>query len=215
MTQYFGIYEGKIIDNVDPLKLNRVKIRVLFLHGTPHDKGPTSNYLKDTDLPWAQCVQPLSNISWVPDIGDIVYVQFLNGHSSYPVVIGMKTLLSKSDNQGDIPATSKSNYVNSKTIETAKFKIEINDSEEYIKVWDGTNYFKLDAKNSVMELNGNGQKAVLGDLLKTYLDALVDSYNSHEHNYVWAGPSGSGITTGNTAPATKSTSYQSAKVKLS
>ena len=44
-----GIYRAFVVDNMDPLKLARVRIRVPMIHGV--SAGP--NYLNDAQVPWS------------------------------------------------------------------------------------------------------------------------------------------------------------------
>ena len=47
------LYLGTVVDNNDPLKVSRVRVRVLELFGS-HDKG-----VPDTDLPWCSPASPV------------------------------------------------------------------------------------------------------------------------------------------------------------
>ena len=66
-----GIYRAFVVDNMDPLKLARVRIRVPMIHGV--SDGP--NYLNDAQVPWATPITPAGSgydhgSCMVPDVGD-------------------------------------------------------------------------------------------------------------------------------------------------
>lgn len=76
-NQYTGLYEGVVTDNVDPLKLGRVRIRI-------------PGILDDPDSDWAFPMgMPGGGVSQrgffdVPAIGSEVYVMFLGGDPDKP-----------------------------------------------------------------------------------------------------------------------------------
>ena len=94
LTQYgenglSGIYRAFVVDNMDPLKLARVRVRVPMLHGV--SDGP--NYLNDTQVPWATPITPAGSgydhgSCMVPDVGDLVFVMFEDGDRNYPLYLG-------------------------------------------------------------------------------------------------------------------------------
>lgn len=85
---FLGLYAGLVVDVADPLQLGRIKARVPVLHGTSADGG----IISDSDLPW--CLPsglPCGNatesggVSWIPTIGDQVWIRFLDGEPEKPV----------------------------------------------------------------------------------------------------------------------------------
>jgi len=82
-------YAGTVESNLDPLKLGRLKVRV------PHVYGTTSagvGYIGTNDLPWALPAglpaggTPNSGgFSLLPEVGDPVWVRFLDGEPEKPV----------------------------------------------------------------------------------------------------------------------------------
>lgn len=91
-----GIYKGIVIDTEDPAGLNRIKVRVLELHGTMESNtyGKLKNrvakvtlWVKDDDLPWAEVCYPFAEIT-PPEVNQVVWVMFYGGNAEYPVVIG-------------------------------------------------------------------------------------------------------------------------------
>ena len=76
MTQVFGLYRGTVVDNNDPQKRMRLKVRV----------GEFCTGLSDAAIPWAQTACPVYSDP-VP-VGTIVYVCFEKGNTNYPIYIG-------------------------------------------------------------------------------------------------------------------------------
>ena len=84
-----GIYVGLVERNNDPEKLGRVKVRVPHVYGSV---GSESGAVSVNDLPWAL---PLGlpaggsamsgGMDWLPEPGDQVCVQFLDGEPEKPV----------------------------------------------------------------------------------------------------------------------------------
>ena len=84
-----GIYLGLVENNRDPEKLGRLKVRVPYVYGI---LGGSTGAVPVDDLPWAL---PFglpaggSNVSggcsWLPEPGDQVMVQFLDGEPEKPV----------------------------------------------------------------------------------------------------------------------------------
>jgi uncharacterized protein involved in type VI secretion and phage assembly len=77
-----GLFLAEVTDLVDPQNLARVQVR---LH--------TASAVADQDLPlWAGllCAGAGANRGsyWVPDVGDLVVLSFLQGDARFPVVLG-------------------------------------------------------------------------------------------------------------------------------
>jgi hypothetical protein len=90
-------YGGLVEVNEDPLKLGRVKVRVPHVFGTT---GSGSGFVATNDLPWAlPAGMPAGNsaasggFTQLPDVGDAVWVRFLDGEPEKPIwEWGMQTL---------------------------------------------------------------------------------------------------------------------------
>lgn len=66
-----GIFIAKVIDNMDPKALERVRVRVLGVHNMDIEDNENSV--------WAHhMAYSKSNSGEIPDIGDWLYVTFLN-----------------------------------------------------------------------------------------------------------------------------------------
>lgn len=70
----YGQYNGKVVDNKDPLKLNRVRVRVYN----------RTDKLQIEMLPWYVCITPVNPSpnaqGGVPPIGSDVVVEFPDGN---------------------------------------------------------------------------------------------------------------------------------------
>jgi hypothetical protein len=86
--QLLGLYAGVVEDNADPENVGRLRIRV------PHIYGPTGETvaIATPDIPWAMpaglpagLTDASGGIAWLPENGDQVYVQFLDGEPEKPV----------------------------------------------------------------------------------------------------------------------------------
>jgi len=85
----FGTYTGTVVDNQDPLRLGRLRIRV------PHVYGPIGGdfgSIANSDLPWAMpsglpagAQNETGGFSWPANPGDRVWVRFLDGQAEKPV----------------------------------------------------------------------------------------------------------------------------------
>lgn len=86
-----SLYSGVVEDRLDPLKLGRVRVRVLGVHSEDVTLVPTE------DLPWAVIASSptnagISGLGWSPTglaLGSWVFVQFADGDSlQIPIVVG-------------------------------------------------------------------------------------------------------------------------------
>lgn len=82
-----GIFRARVENNVDPLHIGRVQVRIPMLHRL-QDVGT-----KVENLPWAtMCSNNGAGFNYgsfiVPEVGEYVFVMFEDGDSSKPVVLG-------------------------------------------------------------------------------------------------------------------------------
>jgi uncharacterized protein involved in type VI secretion and phage assembly len=79
MSQYFGKYRGTVVNNIDPMQMGRLILRV------PDVLGLASST-------WAMPCVPFTGVQSgffaVPEVGANVWVEFEQGNSSYPVWVG-------------------------------------------------------------------------------------------------------------------------------
>lgn len=77
---------GTVVDNNDPEKLERVRVKIPDLYDN----------MEDTDLPWAIPVYPRKHgatpdsgeFGNIPAVGSTVYVKLQNGDATFPTVVG-------------------------------------------------------------------------------------------------------------------------------
>lgn len=82
------LYRGIIVDNKDPLKLDRVKVRIFGVH--PMDQ----KILADSDLQWSDPIMTTGS-SKIPQKDDIVYCDFLDLDFQKSVYIGQASYRKK------------------------------------------------------------------------------------------------------------------------
>lgn len=78
MTEYFGKYRGKVVNNVDPQKCGRVQVLC------PHVLGPAIGWAMPC-LPFAGM---LEGFFMMPTIGSNVWVEFEQGDPNRPIWAG-------------------------------------------------------------------------------------------------------------------------------
>lgn len=89
MNSLLGTYAGLVEKTNDPEGLGRVKVRVPHVYGV---SGSGTGYIGVNDLPWAlPAGMPAGGsgssggFSMIPDIGDKVWVRFLDGEPEKPI----------------------------------------------------------------------------------------------------------------------------------
>jgi len=93
--RYAGVMKGIVVDTTDPTELGRIKIRIPQFHGfvKKESYGPIKEevskyaWISDEYLPWAEVCYPYGSTTQ-PEINQVVWVSFVNGDKSYPVVMG-------------------------------------------------------------------------------------------------------------------------------
>lgn len=97
--KFSGLFKAIVTNINDPAGYNRIQVRIPTIHG-PVDiekvYGSLNNnenqtaqemWVKDKDLPWAEVCRSYGN-DLVPEVNQVVGVQFFNDSSEYPVVMG-------------------------------------------------------------------------------------------------------------------------------
>ena len=82
---------GVVIDNVDPEKLGRVRVRLLWQEVGDKQFGPVAN--TEWNTPFIHVLQPYVGMDstgcyFIPEIGDLVMVGFYHGNAEAPFVMG-------------------------------------------------------------------------------------------------------------------------------
>lgn len=124
MNQFDGKYIGIVEDNNDPDKLGRLKVRVPSIYG---------NIVLDS-IPWAEPDFPFTSenqgMVFIPSIGSLVSVEFLNGSIYKPVWSG--AIFRKNENA--MPDEILNNYPDVKIIKTKAGYIKMDDKENVIEI---------------------------------------------------------------------------------
>ena len=138
----FGMYQGIVRDNDDPLKLGRLKIFVPGLHKekTKDSGSDKSNDRKTEDYTWSTYVSPFggmhnAGVFMVPDIGSVVVVGFFAGDIDSMFWIG-GTFDPNSHNPPIANIGSKlTEYPKNRILKTPKgAMIELDDSDGYERI---------------------------------------------------------------------------------
>jgi len=142
--QIFGNYRGVVVDNIDPLKQNRVRIRV---HGF-------FDGVEDSHLPWAAAAFPLltgsgAGFGWfgVPEIRAMVFCFFEQGDYNAPVYFAEAP-----DGIHGHPAIADTNYPNRRGFRTAAGHfIYVDDVTDEIRV-EHSSGAQLSITNTTLKL---------------------------------------------------------------
>ena len=112
-------YIGPVVDNNDPQKMGRVKIRVMDVFED----------LKDVDIPWASPWKDLNGNQFnIPDKGKVVTVIFENGNKNNPEYISSDHYNENLENK--LKQLSNSDYTSMKSLlYDHKTQVYVNDSE--------------------------------------------------------------------------------------
>ncbi len=109
MSQFFGKYRGEVANNIDPMQMGRVQVKVPAVLG-------------EGSLSWAMpCVPyagPQVGFFAVPPVGANVWVEFEGGNTDYPIWTGCFWAF------GELPVPSLPHI---KCLKTGGIKLEVND----------------------------------------------------------------------------------------
>lgn len=162
-NKFYGFYRGEVMDDQDPLKQGRVKVKVF---------GVFDN-ISTEDLPWSIFADPWmggqSGLGgfWVPDVKSHVWVFFEDGDHTQPVYFaGAPALLDTP------PERNEGNYPRNKVFKTkAGHLIEIDDtsgaSRIHIKHKSGTEVTVFDS--------GDVEEYVVGDVTRTIMGSVTET----------------------------------------
>ncbi len=99
--EWMGRWPGVVVSTEDPLKLGRIRARVPQVYGDPVSE---TEFIPDSDLPWAIPSLSVHDYHAGFAIGDGVWVEFWGGNSAFPIWCGQYL------GDGDAPAEFTSSY---------------------------------------------------------------------------------------------------------
>jgi hypothetical protein len=172
--RFYGLYRGFVVDNDDPEKRGRLKIKMPELfHDQVYDEWIYGRAIYNTSQ---------GGIFAIPAVGSTVFVSFLNGDKAYPIwEFGWFP-------DKDIPEDFKSNYLKGITLrqekillsQTKGYKVELSDNgvevskgnvkialtDAKISLQQGSTEVVLD-NGVTVKLGSLSLKGILSDLLTT------------------------------------------------
>ena len=119
--RYYGLYRGKVVNNIDPLELNRLMIEV------PTLPGLTASFA----MPCSPYGGFQVGLVFTPPIGADVWVEFENGDPATPVWVGCFWT------EGMKPALAE--LPTQQVLSTGSFNLMINDvpgAAEFLMTWE-------------------------------------------------------------------------------
>ena len=167
-------YIGPVVDNNDPQKIGRVKIRVMDVFDD----------LKDEDIPWASPWKDLNGNQFnIPDKGKVVTVIFENGNKNNPEYISSDHYNENLENK--LKQLSNSDYTSMKSLlYDHKTQVYVNDTEG-LKIDHKFNNINIKEDSINLNLKDNNgwinigtqnsnQRAILGDNFTNWFDEFLD-----------------------------------------
>ena len=88
-----GLTKGIVVDTEDPAGFNRVKVRIVELHGAVSEdvyqycRDYNNLRVTDDSLPWCEvCYAYGSTVK--PEVNDVVLIGYISGSTDQPVILG-------------------------------------------------------------------------------------------------------------------------------
>lgn len=185
-NRFFGKYRGLVTDNNDPTNRGRVKVHVPAVLGD----------LESWAMPCIPYAGENIGIFMMPKLKAGVWVEFEGGDPSFPIWTGGFW----ADNE--LPKNEKGDTVTPslKAIRSETgLMVTMNDTEQVITLSDedGSNIMTIEVEKGKIRIEGNlkvvveapqielvenaTHPVVFGDELMTYLNTLVQLFNTHTH----------------------------------
>lgn len=185
-NRYFGKYRGTVTDNLDATKRGRVKVRVPAV-------------LAELET-WAMPCLPYAGkgvgLYAVPEPGAGVWVEFEAGDASYPIWTGGFW----ADDEVPTDETATPAPPSLRLLRSEKgLLVSFNDDEQVLTLSDkdGSNIMTIEVMQGKIKIKGNlkvvveapqielvenaTHPVVFGDNLLTYLNQIVNIYQTHTH----------------------------------
>ena len=195
-------YVGEVVDNKDPEYRGRLKCKIF---------GITENTNSD-ELPWCETMGELfgsnkgtASFSATPNLGTLVYVKFLYGNPSYPVVSGYVRGNKDSSNLHKVanlaesifntrntrkigpelpPLNLSSTYPDNNVIETESSVIEIDDSNRNERIsiqHKNGSYFELRPNGTIQIKSVKDEYHIITGNIEEYIQQCVNSVIKGNH----------------------------------
>lgn len=164
-NRFYGKYRGFVVENADPEKLGRLKVRVPSVLGNDVVSGwamPCTPYGGDTN----------QGMLFIPKVDAGVWVEFEEGDLEFPIWVG--TFWSKPGGDSELPFPNKpdgsevsavQDPPTRKIIKTLKghtIQFEDKDDEEMVMIVEGKNGHVLTmSKNGITIAEANGNKITM------------------------------------------------------
>lgn len=157
-NRFYGKYRGFVVENADPEKLGRLKVRVPSVLGNEVVTGwamPCTPYGGDRD----------QGFLFIPEVGAGVWIEFEEGDLEFPIWVG--TFWSKPDGESELPKVNDAiqDPPTQKIIKTKKghtIQLEDADGKEKITIKHKDNsFFSIDENGSVIIGNQKGSTILL------------------------------------------------------
>ncbi|HEY5704602.1 MAG TPA: phage baseplate assembly protein V [Terrimicrobiaceae bacterium] len=184
--RFFGKYRSTVVNNEDPTGRARLKVRVPAVMGSAEI--------------WALPCLPLAGAGMgaylIPEVGAGVWVEFEAGDPSYPIWSGGYW----GDGQAPVDNEGTSASATLKVIRSKEgLMVTLNDKDQVITVSDkdGKNVVTIEVMAGKITVKGAAKAiveapqielvenathpVVFGDQLMTYLNSVVQTYQSHVH----------------------------------
>ncbi len=160
-TKFLRHYVGKVLSNVDTDRKGKILVSIPELGWDNQSTG-------------AWCAPRIYNRGLsTPKTGEYVEVYFMNGDKNRPVYLaGMGDMM-------DMLPSKRNSERDHIIFENDKKAISYDENKKELTV-DFLNLI-IGKNSTVVELNGNAEKAVLGNKLITWLTSFVNAYISHTH----------------------------------
>lgn len=160
--KYYSIYQATVIDNEDPDFRGRVKVSCPAVYGDdiyPYWALPMGLASSNTAL-WM-----------IPNVGDVVWVQFEGGDARYPVWSWGWFKQDAAPNAAKV----NGNKIDATVLQSKSgHRIVMDDKAETVTISNASGLHIVLTKTKV-NIVGESQKAVKGNDLETWLGQLIDA----------------------------------------